>query len=110
MLKQYAARFGKIYKKEYESMELGRHLGKYADFAVIAHDESDKETAVRDSMKFCKDNPLTRILITRQYDHNLIINSESVWQELKSTLNYEDTTINFSETAVQDSIEFKIDN
>lgn len=100
MLKKYAARFGKIYRKEYESLELGRHLVKYADIAFIAHDESDKETAVADSVKFCKKNPLTRLLVTKQFDHNLIINSESVWQELKSTLNYDDTTINFSETLV----------
>ncbi len=100
MLKQYAARFGKIYRKEYESMELGRHLGKYADVAVIAHDESDSETSVTDSIKFCNQNPLTRLLVTKQFDHKLIINSESVWQELKSTLNYDDTTINFSDTII----------
>lgn len=100
ILKQYAARFGKIYKKEYQKLELGRHLSKYYDNAVIAHDQSDKETAVADSIKFCKQFPLTRLLVTKQFDHDMIINSESVWQELKSTLNYDDTTINFSDTIV----------
>ena len=100
MLKQYAASFGEAYKQEYGNLELGRHLKKYADIAVIAHDERDKETTVADSIKFCDQNPLTRLLITKQFDHNLIINSESVWQELKSTLNYDDTTINFSDTII----------
>lgn len=100
MLKKYAASFGKKYRSEYASLELGRHLEKYADISFIAHDEGDKETAVGDSVKFCKKNPLTRLLLTKQFDHNLIVNSESVWQELKSTLNYDDTTINFTQTII----------
>ena len=100
VLKQYAAKFGQVYKKEYQSLELGQHLKKYADIAVIAHDETDKETKVADSIQFCDQHPLTRLLITKQFDHDLIINSESVWQELKSTLNYDDTTINFSDTII----------
>jgi hypothetical protein len=39
--------------------------------------------------------------VTKKLDHNRIINSESVWQELKSTVNYDDTTINFSEVVFQ---------
>lgn len=101
IVKQYAARFGKIYKKEYEKLELARHLAKYEDVSVIAHEESDVESAIEDSIKFCNQYPLTRLLVTRQFDHNLIISSESVWQELKSTLNYDDTTINFSQIAFQ---------
>ena len=54
------------------------------------------ESAVIDSAKFCAKYPLTRLLVTRQYDHVRIINSESVWQELKTHLNYDDTTINFT--------------
>lgn len=100
-VKQYAARFGKIYKKEYEKLELARHLVKYEDVSVIAHEESDVESAIGDSIKFCNQYPLTRLLVTKQFDHNRIISSESVWQELKSTLNYDDTTINFSQMAFQ---------
>ena len=100
MMKKYLAGFAKKYRKDLESQELGRHLEKYADITFIAHDESDKETAVADSVKFCRKYPLTRLLVTKQYDHNLLINSESVWQELKSTLNYDDTTINFTKTII----------
>jgi hypothetical protein len=100
MVRQYATRFGKTYKKEYEKLELARHLVKFADVSVIAHDESDAESAVGDAIKFCNRYPLTRLLVTKQFDHNRIISSESVWQELKSTLNYDDTTINFSDTII----------
>ena len=102
VVKQYASRFGKTYKLNYDKFELGRHLAKYADISVIAHDESDAESEAGDSVKFCQRNPLTRLLITKKFDHNRIVNSESVWQELKSTLNYDDTTINFAEVIFQD--------
>ncbi len=101
IVKQYAARFSKIYNKEYGKLDLARNLAKYDDIAVIAHDESDSETALSDSIKFCNRFPLTRLLVTRNLDHSRVINSESVWQELKSTLNYDDTTINFSEVVFQ---------
>ncbi len=100
-LKQYAARFGRNYNKEYGRLGLARHLEKYDDVAVIAHDESDRETAVTDSVKFCRRYPLTRLLVTKQFDHNRIINSESVWHELKITVNYDDSTIDFSEVVFQ---------
>ncbi len=103
VVKQYAAKFNKVYSQQYGKLDLGRQLAKYADIAVIAHDESDPETAIGDSVKFCNRYPLTRLLVTKQFDHNRVINSESVWQELKSTLNYEDTTINFSESFSNDS-------
>ena len=67
---------------------------------MIAHDESDIESSVSDSVKFCARYPLTRLLVTKKYDHQRLINSESVWQELKSTLNYDDTTINFTAEVV----------
>ena len=35
-------------------------------------------------------------MLSKDTDHIRIINSESVWQELKSHLDYDDTTINFS--------------
>ena len=102
VVKQYAARFARTYKLNYEKHDLRNRLSKYADVAVIAHDESDSESAVGDSVKFCQKYPLTRLLVTKKFDHGRIINSESVWQELKSTLNYDDTTINFSEVIFQD--------
>ena len=63
---------------------------------MLAHDESDSESAATDSVKFCTRYPLTRLLLTKNADHMRIINSETVWQELKSHLNYDDTTINFT--------------
>lgn len=95
-IREYANRFSKTYRRDYLKHELARNLGKYADVAVIAHDESDIESAISDSVEFCARHPLTRLLVTKQYDHQLLINSESVWQELKTTLNYDDTTINFT--------------
>jgi predicted alpha/beta-fold hydrolase len=95
LIKQYATQITKMYKQLYARLELARHLDQYADVTVIAHDQNDNLSPVSDSIKFCKTYPMTRILITKEYDHSRIINSESVWQELKSHLNYEDTTINF---------------
>ena len=96
MVKQYASEFSKIYRSEYQQLELAGKLSRYSDNAAIAHDESDKESAVADSIQFCERYPLTRLMLSKDTDHIRIINSESVWQELKSHLNYDDTTINFS--------------
>jgi len=54
------------------------------------------ESAVADSINFCNRYPQARLMVSKDTDHIRIINSESVWQELKSHLNYDDTTINFS--------------
>ena len=96
LVKRYANRFAKDYRHEYMKLELARNLDKYGDITVIAHDESDTESAIADSIRFCDKYPLTKLLVTRNTDHSRIINSESVWQELKSHLNYDDTTINFT--------------
>ncbi len=96
LVKQYANRFAQEYANEYRKLELARNLDKYGDVTVIAHDESDTESTVVDSIKFCTKYPLTKLLVTKNTDHSRIINSESVWQELKSHLNYDDTTINFT--------------
>ncbi len=95
LIKKYASRFTNIYKSEFKKLELARNLARYGDVTVIAHDETDSDSAIADSVKFCNRYPLTKLLVTREFDHVRIINSESVWQELKSHLNYEDTTINF---------------
>ena len=96
MVKQYANEFSKTYRGEYKKLELAGNLSRYADSTAIAHDESDKESAVADSIEFCERYPLTRLMLSKDTDHIRIINSESVWQELKSHLDYDDTTINFS--------------
>jgi pimeloyl-ACP methyl ester carboxylesterase len=96
LVKQYANRFAKTYRSEYQKLELARNLAKYGDVTVIAHDESDAESAISDSESFCAKYPLTKLLITKNADHVRIINSETVWQELKSHLNYDDTTVNFT--------------
>ena len=96
LVKRYTNRFSRIYSSEYRRLELGSKLVNFSDVTVIAHDESDTEAAVGDSINFCNKYPLTKLLITRDTDHVRIINCESVWQELKSHLNYDDTTINFT--------------
>jgi esterase/lipase len=100
MVKQYATGFSKTYRSEYQKLELAGKLSLYSDSTAIAHDESDKESAVADSINFCNRYPLTRLMVSKDTDHIRIINSESVWQELKSHLNYDDTTINFSSEVV----------
>jgi hypothetical protein len=95
-LKQYAASFSASYEKEYSELELGRNLEKYSDDTVIAHDKNDQLSLISDTVKFCAKFPLTKLVVTTKWGHDRIINSESVWHELKSLLNYEDTTINFS--------------
>ncbi len=96
LVKKYANRFSRTYRSEYKKLELAAKLARYGDISVIAHAESDTECAVADSVEFCNRYPLTKLLVTRDTDHVRIINSESVWQELKSHLNYDDTTINFT--------------
>ena len=96
LIKQYAAHFSKTYAQDYSRFELDRNLEKYSDVSVIAHDHSDQESPVSDSIKFCSRHPLTKLLLTREYGHLRILHSESIWHELKSVLNYEDTTINFA--------------
>ena len=96
LVKQYANRFSKTYRGEYRKLELARKLIAYGDVTAIVHDESDKVSAVADSIDFCNRYPLTRLMLTKDTDHLRVINSESVWQELKKHLNYDDTTINFS--------------
>lgn len=97
LIKQYAAHFSKTYQHDYGRFELARNLEKYSDVTVIAHDHSDSDSPVSDSIKFCSSHPLTKLLLTREYDHFRILHSESTWHELKSLLNYEDTTINFAQ-------------
>ena len=103
LVKQYANRFAKIYHNEYKRLELATNLARYGDVTVIAHDESDSESAVSESTRFCATYPLTKLLITKNTDHVRIINSESVWQALKSHLNYDDTTINFTAEIIYDT-------
>ncbi len=96
LVKQYANRFGKEYRGKYMKLELSRNLERYGDVSVIVHDETDRDSAVADSVKFCTRFPLTKLLVTRNFDHERVINCESVWQELKSHLNYDDTSIHFT--------------
>ena len=97
MIKHYANQFAQSYKLEYNKMELARKLNQYSDTTVIAHDKNDEISPLADSVKFCEAYPLTRLLVTKKYDHDRIINSEDVWHELKKQLNYDDTTIHFSD-------------
>ncbi len=96
LVSQYTSRFSSVYQRDLAKLELTERLEDYSDHAVIVHDESDQQSPVADSIAFSARCPLTRLLVTKQYDHQRVINSESVWQELKSSLNYDDTTINFT--------------
>ena len=100
VVKQYANGFAKAYRGEFQKLELARNLDKYWDSTLIAHDESDRESAVADSVAFCRKYPLTKLLLTRNYDHTTIVSSESVWHALKSHLNYDDTSIDISSVEV----------
>ena len=103
LVKQYANRFAKIYRSEYQRLQLSTNLARYGDVTVIAHDESDSESSISESTRFCATYPLTKLLVTKHTDHVRIINSESVWQALKSHLNYDDTTINFTAEVIYDT-------
>ena len=100
IVKKYANGFAREYRGEYQKLELARNLDKYSDSTVIAHDESDNESSIEESIKFCDKYPLTKLLTTKDWDHQRIINSESVWQQLKSHLNYDDTSVNFTAEVV----------
>jgi esterase/lipase len=95
-LQQYARDFSANYDREYAEFELAKNLQHYSDDAVIAHDKNDELSPISDVVKFCAKFPLTKLLVTNKWGHERIINSETIWHELKSVLNYEDTTVNFS--------------
>jgi len=102
LLKQYAANFVKNYDKEFARLELANKLKKYSDDLVIVHDRDDNISPIADSVKFTQKFPLARLISTREYGHNRVISSETVWHELKSHINYDDTTINFHNIVVTD--------
>ncbi len=74
--------------------DIAQSLQRYADQAVIVHDRDDKTSNFAESVKFCSKHPLTQLNITRGLGHDRIIQSESVWHQLKAMLNYEDITTN----------------
>lgn len=102
LLKHHAQEFVESYPKKFAKLELSNRLERYAAETVIAHDANDKIAPIADTLAFTKQHPFTKLLVTRQYDHHRIISSESVWQELKSQINFEDTTINFSNILASD--------
>jgi pimeloyl-ACP methyl ester carboxylesterase len=75
-----------------ERMALDKKLVAHSDRTVIVHDKTDDESNFIDSVNFCSANPLTRLNATTGQGHERIMHSESVWQQLKSHLNYEDIT------------------
>jgi pimeloyl-ACP methyl ester carboxylesterase len=85
-LKQYEQQFKWNYAQQYAQLELTKQLEQYAHHTVIAHDADDLESPIEDSKKFCATYPLCKLLVTRNRDHERIISSESVWQELKTKL------------------------
>jgi hypothetical protein len=100
-IKKYAADFVKGYEARYGKLSLARQLPKSANMTVIVHDRTDSQSPVAYSEAFCTRYPLTKLLITKGRGHNRVISAEPLWQELKSHLNYEDTTINFAQNYLQ---------
>lgn len=91
---KYMARLEEKSKQDYDRMSLVIKLLPYNGQTVIAHDKTDQVSDYTDSVKFCAKNPLTKLNVTNDLGHERIIHSESVWQQLKSHLNYEDITVN----------------
>ena len=96
LLKPYAEQFVAGYKRDFAKKELPIRLKDYAEHTVIVHETDDSVAPVSETVNFVKKNPLTRLVFTKGLDHDRVITSESVWQELKSHINYEDTSINFA--------------
>lgn len=92
LTRKYLAKFEQSYLKDLDKMELEQKLTAYTMDTVIVHDKADEESSYIDSAKFCASNPLTKLQVTRGYGHYRIINSESLWQQVKFILNYEDIT------------------
>jgi pimeloyl-ACP methyl ester carboxylesterase len=95
-LNQYSSEFSSEYERDYGEFELAKTLPEYSDDTVIVHDKTDDLADISGPVKFSVKCPLTKLVVTNNWGHDRVINSESVWHELKSVLNYEDTTINFS--------------
>ncbi len=91
---QYLSKFERSYLTDLDRMELTLKLGNYSGDSVIVHDKEDQQSDILDSINFCSANPLTKLVTTKGYGHSRLINSEIVWQQLKSHLNYEDITAN----------------
>ncbi len=104
ILKKNAEEFTRVYPRQFAKLELAKRLHKYADDAVIAHDANDSVAPIAETLKFTQKHPLTKLLITKKLDHRRIVTSESVWQELKSHIHYEDTTVNFAGMLLSDSM------
>lgn len=95
-LEHYTNSFCADYDRVYGEFELAKNLQHYCDDTVIAHDKADDLADISGPVKFSVKCPLTKLVITNKWGHDRVINAESVWHELKSILNYEDTTVNFS--------------
>lgn len=94
LCRQYLSSFESNYNIDFDKIGIKHKLVPYASDTVIVHDKNDDESHYLDSVKFSAENPLTKLLLTKDLGHQRIINSESVWQQLKSHLNYEDITAN----------------
>ncbi len=96
--KQYQLKFEKDHLKKIDKIELKQKLADYSSDTLIIHDRNDHESKIIDSLNFCSAHPLTKLVAAKGYDHTRLIHAETVWQQLKSHLNYEDITSNrFSE-------------
>jgi len=87
---QYLLQFERCCLKNFEKLELASTLKPYADNCLIVHDKTDKESNVLSSMKFCSVNNSAQLHVTKGFGHDRLLNSESVWQQLKRHLDYQD--------------------
>lgn len=94
LCQQYLARLEQDPQLSLDKIDIRKKLVPYASDIVLVHDKTDEESSYLDSVKLSAANPLMKLLLTKGSGHQLIVNSESVWQQLKSHLNYEDITAN----------------
>lgn len=92
--KQYLDRLEQNRELDLDKIDIRKKLIPYASDIVIVHDKTDEESHYLDSVKLASAHPLMKLLLTKGQGHDLVINSESLWQQLKSHLNYEDITAN----------------
>ncbi len=85
---QYLARFEKSTRIVPDRIGLIEQLPQYASQTLLIHDKNDQISSFRDSLKFISDNPSARLYPMQNLGHDRIIQSESVWLQLKALLNY----------------------
>lgn len=103
LVNQYAQRFEESYTLHFQRMELASKLIDYSNQTEIVHDQDDEVSDIVHSAEFCTTYPLTKLYTSKGLGHERVLTSEAVWHQLKSHLNYEDTTQNLFRKQVAES-------